>query len=202
MLVWPKSARQHPELDFQKSVAKYLRYALPDDWRFTASAAGVPLPMKVALDLKQAGQEPGWSDLILKHRKSGRVRWLEIKSLTGRFTPEQIEFRDECPQNYAVASVTLEHVEAALIPLGYHAALHHPERQPMLWGAGGGLLAIDLFAGLSGWGEGLVATGWHVVGFDIEDMFAALGEPKHDHFDLVLQDVRTLNGGRNSGTLI
>lgn len=29
-------------------------------------------------------------------------------------------------------------------------------------------LAIDLFAGLGGWAEGLLATGWRVVGFDIE----------------------------------
>jgi hypothetical protein len=52
-------------------------------------------------------------------------------------------------------------------------------------------LAIDLFCGLGGWTEGLIATGWRVVGFDIE---------KHTYGDLqypsqlVLQDVLTIHG--------
>ena len=53
-------------------------------------------------------------------------------------------------------------------------------------------LAIDLFCGLGGWTDGLLAEGWHVIGFDIE---------KHDYGDgkrypaqLVLQDVLTLHG--------
>jgi len=29
-------------------------------------------------------------------------------------------------------------------------------------------LAIDLFCGLGGWAEGLLAEGWDVVGFDVE----------------------------------
>jgi len=57
-------------------------------------------------------------------------------------------------------------------------------------------LAIDLFTGLSGWGEGLIAEGWRVVGFDIEDMFATFGIAKPEHFQLVLQDVRTLHGSQ------
>jgi len=52
-------------------------------------------------------------------------------------------------------------------------------------------LAIDLFAGLGGWTEGLLAEGYYVVGFDIE---------RHEYGDakypaqLVLQDVLTLHG--------
>lgn len=52
-------------------------------------------------------------------------------------------------------------------------------------------LAIDLYAGLGGWAEGLLAEGWRVVGFDIE---------RHDYGrggypgELVLQDVLTLDG--------
>ena len=53
-------------------------------------------------------------------------------------------------------------------------------------------LAIDLFCGLGGWTEGLIAEGYDVVGFDIE---------RHDYGDgrrypaqLVLQDVLTLHG--------
>ena len=52
-------------------------------------------------------------------------------------------------------------------------------------------LAIDLFCGLGGWTEGLLAEGYYVIGFDIE---------KHEYGDakypgqLVLQDVLTLHG--------
>jgi hypothetical protein len=51
--------------------------------------------------------------------------------------------------------------------------------------------AIDLFCGLGGWTEGLLAEGFHVVGFDIE---------RHQYGDarypaqLVLQDVLTIHG--------
>lgn len=54
-------------------------------------------------------------------------------------------------------------------------------------------LAIDLFCGLGGWTEGLLAEGYYVVGFDIE---------KHEYGDakypaqLVLQDVMTIHGSQ------
>jgi hypothetical protein len=52
-------------------------------------------------------------------------------------------------------------------------------------------LGIDLFCGLGGWTEGLLAEGYYVVGFDIE---------RHDYgtggypAQLVLQDVLTIHG--------
>lgn len=52
-------------------------------------------------------------------------------------------------------------------------------------------LAIDLFCGLGGWTDGLLAEGWDVVGFDIE---------RHQYdghgyrAQLVLQDARTIHG--------
>ena len=52
-------------------------------------------------------------------------------------------------------------------------------------------LAIDLFCGLGGWTEGLIAEGYEVIGFDIE---------RHDYgtggypAQLVLQDVLSLHG--------
>jgi hypothetical protein len=57
-------------------------------------------------------------------------------------------------------------------------------------------LAIDLFCGLGGWTEGLLAEGYEVVGFDIE---------RHDYGEhrypaqLVLQDVLTLHGRQFNG---
>ena len=61
-------------------------------------------------------------------------------------------------------------------------------------------LAIDLFCGLGGWTEGLLAEGYDVVGFDIE---------RHEYGDhrypaqLVLQDVLTLHGSQfKDATLI
>lgn len=54
-------------------------------------------------------------------------------------------------------------------------------------------LAIDLFCGLGGWTEGLLAEGYRVIGFDIE---------RHEYGDakypaqLVLQDVLTLHGSQ------
>lgn len=52
-------------------------------------------------------------------------------------------------------------------------------------------LAIDIFCGLGGWTDGLLAEGYDVVGFDIE---------RHEYGDhkypaqLVLQDVLTIHG--------
>lgn len=52
-------------------------------------------------------------------------------------------------------------------------------------------LAIDLFCGLGGWTDGLIAEGYYVVGFDIERHdYGAGGYPAQ----LVLQDVLTLHG--------
>lgn len=54
-------------------------------------------------------------------------------------------------------------------------------------------LAIDLFCGLGGWTEGLLAEGYDVVGFDIERH--EYGEHRYPG-QLVIQDVLTLHGSQ------
>jgi len=54
-------------------------------------------------------------------------------------------------------------------------------------------LAVDLYCGLGGWSEALLAEGWDVVGFDIERH--QYGEEKYPA-QLVLQDVLTLHGSQ------
>lgn len=52
-------------------------------------------------------------------------------------------------------------------------------------------LAIDLYCGLGGWTEGLLAEGYRVVGFDIERH--VYGEARYPA-QLVIQDVLTIHG--------
>ena len=54
-------------------------------------------------------------------------------------------------------------------------------------------LAIDLYCGLGGWSEGLLAEGYRVIGFDIERH--VYGD-QHYPAPLVLQDVLTLYGSQ------
>jgi len=62
------------------------------------------------------------------------------------------------------------------------------------------LLAVDLYCGLGGWAEGLLAEGYDVVGFDIERH--VYGEHRYPG-QLVIQDVRTLHGSQfRDATLI
>jgi hypothetical protein len=54
-------------------------------------------------------------------------------------------------------------------------------------------LAIDLFCGLGGWTEGLLAEGYRVVGFDIEQHVYG---PARYPGQLVIQDVLTIHGSQ------
>src|SRR6185369_9872009 len=52
-------------------------------------------------------------------------------------------------------------------------------------------LAIDLYCGLGGWTEGLLAEGWRVRGYDIEEH--VYGEDRYPA-ELVVRDVLTIHG--------
>jgi hypothetical protein len=62
-------------------------------------------------------------------------------------------------------------------------------------------LAIDLFCGLGGWTDGLLAEGWDVIGFDIEQHI--YGEHYYPGM-LAIQDVTTLHGSqfRNADLIV
>jgi hypothetical protein len=57
-------------------------------------------------------------------------------------------------------------------------------------------LAIDLFCGLFGWSDGLLAEGWEVIGFDIKDMHSNFGLVRPAEKRLVIQNVLTLHGSQ------
>lgn len=52
-------------------------------------------------------------------------------------------------------------------------------------------LAIDLFCGLGGWTDGLLAEGWRCIGYDIEEHH--YGDQRY-RGELVIQDVLTIHG--------
>ena len=54
-------------------------------------------------------------------------------------------------------------------------------------------LAVDLFCGLGGWTDGLLAEGYDVIGVDIEEH--AYGDQRYQG-ELLLQDVTTLHGSQ------
>jgi C-5 cytosine-specific DNA methylase len=60
-------------------------------------------------------------------------------------------------------------------------------------------LAIDLYCGLGGWTDGLLAEGYDVIGFDIEQH--VYGDKRYPA-QLVIQDVLTLHGSQFKGAAL
>jgi len=58
-------------------------------------------------------------------------------------------------------------------------------------------VALDLCQGKRGWTNGLIAAGWYVIGFDIEDW-----GPAPEHSETIIRDVREVDGKRYNASLV
>ena len=121
----PKRRNFAPEASFQKTVATYLRLALPRDsgiW-WSATLNGVRLSTEAARGkAKRSGLNPGLYDFIFIVRLPvpglivGDTYHLELKSKTGSLTKEQRELMDALwPAGRGASAKTLEQVAAALV---------------------------------------------------------------------------------------
>ena len=90
----PKRKNDDPEYRFQVQVTTYLKFALPEDYWWTANAAGVRVSMQTAKKMKAAGVRRGWPDLQFMSPRGG-VRFIELKAGTA-LSHEQEQFRDAC----------------------------------------------------------------------------------------------------------
>lgn len=86
--------RANPEMRLQIDIKQYLVVALPPEIEWTASAAGVPVHVRTATQMKSAGVRRGWPDLQFLF-PDGVTRYIELKAGAG-LSPEQREFRDRC----------------------------------------------------------------------------------------------------------
>lgn len=82
--------RGHPEDDLHKSVAEFLRHALPHNivWS-TISHGGFHLPKHVGARLKALGLRAGIPDLMFIHPVTGVAHFIELKAPGGAISPEQ-----------------------------------------------------------------------------------------------------------------
>ena len=79
------------EAEVHRTVADYLRFTLPDDSWWTTFPLGGGGRAR-GQSLKRAGTVKGTPDILVIFR--GRAYWFELKTATGRVSPEQREQHD------------------------------------------------------------------------------------------------------------
>lgn len=129
--------RQNPELHLQITVKQYLTVALPSSIEWTASAAGVPVHVRTATQMKAAGVRRGWPDLQFLF-PDGVTRYIELKAGSD-LKPEQKAFRDRAkPHGIWALCFSLEDVIDTLRHWGAPLRDRGPTREE----AGGDDLSI------------------------------------------------------------
>ena len=126
--------RGTPEADLQRAVVVALRFALPKGAIIhhcvnEVTEAG-PRGAKSQAILVGMGVHAGFADLIVLCE--GRVLFLELKSLKGRLSPTQIEFRNAVmAQGFGWALVrSLDDALGALADHGFTTRVVNPDARP------------------------------------------------------------------------
>lgn len=84
-----------PEHRLQVAVAVYFTFAMPDEYVWTASVAGMRGSIYQGVKAKAAGLKKGWPDLQILF-PSAVTRYIELKASAGGLSDEQKTFRDFC----------------------------------------------------------------------------------------------------------
>ena len=126
--------RGTPEADLQRAVGGALRFALPKGAILHHCANEVTQPglrgaTRQAI-LVGMGVHRGFADLMVL--SGGRVLFLELKSPTGRLSPEQAAFRDAVQaQGFGWALVrSLDDALGALADHGFTTRVVNPDARP------------------------------------------------------------------------
>jgi hypothetical protein len=116
-----RDPRKLSEDDLQASVIALLRFRARSGVIFGHSPNGMPASARTGARFKRLGMKPGWADITIA--VEGRMHCLELKTATGRQSPEQRSFQLECEIGgvpYAVAR-SFEEAERILSDWGCFA---------------------------------------------------------------------------------
>lgn len=107
--------RSQDEFRLTCVVADYLALAYPRELPWSHWPAGEARSEVTGARLKRMGVKRGWPDFIL-NLPGGRVGYIELKTPSGRLSPEQQAFRDAVAINGARWSLcrSLDDVKATL----------------------------------------------------------------------------------------
>jgi hypothetical protein len=112
------AARPISEHQLQVQVAAYLDSALPTRGCFWTSIDSAGRGAIAGAHMKRRGVKRGTADIMIvsDHRKPSSTIWVELKSATGRLTPEQKIFRD-CVEQAGHLYMVARSVETVAIML-------------------------------------------------------------------------------------